>query len=246
MTQLTSTSGILYVRAALKPFARQIKSAGGVPAFLKSFIDHEELLVPYFRRARSFWERQALGEQPSNSGALGTQVASIPGAVVSRHPSHRFTGTGPRIADVLDQHDQDSSCFFPIGELAKRHDFSMLLLGCVDESPGFSTVHVVQNEFGLTRRHLIRYLLRWDFDGPAGRASKVAIECPGCSLSFGKFYPAYETDGNLVRGEFWGSKYLFVPSARKAMAAERKLLEADPRFVDCGRLACSTCRLRTY
>lgn len=246
MTHLTATSGILYVRAALKPVARQVKAAGGVSPFLQQLVDHDELLVPYFRRARPFWEKPAPPDQPTNSGALGVQVAAMAGATSSSHPSHRFTGTGTRVGAVMQMHDYTRPCFFPMSELGARHDFSMLLLGCVDESPGFSTVHAVQEELGLTRRHLIRHLLRWDFDGPHGREQMVAAECPGCSLSFGKFYDAYEADGNLVKGEVASCSYLFVPSARRAMETERGLLQGRPRFVDCGRLLCSTCRLRLY
>lgn len=246
MTPLSVSSGLLYVRAALKPFARHIKTAGDVPAFLNSIAVHDELLVPYFRRARPFWERLPTTGAPTNSGALGVQIAKLPNATISRHPSHRFAGLGGRVAEVLREHDHTVSAFHPISELARRHDFSMLLMGCVLESPGFSTVHAVQHELGLTRKHLFRYLIRWDIESPAGLKAMIAAESPGCSLSFGKFYPYYEADGNLIRGQVFGQEYLFVPSARQAMVIERKLLQRNPRFVDCGRMTCTTCRLRLY
>lgn len=246
MKSLLTASGMLYVRAALKPFARQIKAAGGAAAFLQNIAPHDDLLVPNFRRARSFWERPPIDAMPSNSGALGGHIAKLPGAVSSRHPSHRFAGLGARVADVLREHDHTRAAFHPIAELARRHDFSMLLIGCVNESPGFSTVHAVQYELGLTRKHLFRYLIRWDIDTASGRKPMVATESPGCSLSFGKFYPYYERDANLVRGEWFGQQFIYIPSARQAMAIERKILQQDPRFVECGRLTCTTCRLRLY
>lgn len=240
-----ATSGILYVRAALKPFARQIKQSGDVAEFLGQYFGFEELFVPYFTGGRPFWRSRATRRE-TNSGALGKAVARRDGAVASRHPSHRFAGFGPRVTAVLRQHDETASCFYPISELAKAHDFSMLLLACVSASPGFSTVHAVQNELGLTQRHLERFLLRWDYERDGRARSKLASESPGCSASFGKFYPAYEQDDNLIRGTLFGAEYLLVSSARKAMAAERAILRKTPRFVECGSLTCLTCRFRLY
>lgn len=241
-----ATSGILYVRASLRPFARSIRAAGGLDAFLRSSFPHDELLVPYFQGARPFWRPPRGPDAPTNAGALGTSVAALAGAVTSCHPTHRFVGVGPRVAAALAAHDPHGACFQPIADLAAAHDFSMLLLGCVDESPGFSTVHAVQHELGLSQRHLIRTLLRWDLAEGNRQRSIMAPESPGCSLSFGKFYPAYATDANLVEGTLAEQRFLFVPSARRAMAVEREILRRTPRFVDCGRWNCTTCRLRCY
>ena len=243
---LEATSRILYVRAALKPFVHPLKEAGGVVEFLRGSFAFDEIFVPHFYGARPFWRALPPGPRASNSGALGKSIAKLPGAFVSRHPTHAFAGTGERVREVLSRHGPASSCFWPIAEAAERTDFSMLLLGCVDESPGFSTVHAVQEQFGLTRKHLVRLLMRWDVEEDGKRRSFAAREIPGCSLSFGKFYPAYQRDGNLVEGEMHGQRFLFVPSARRAMQVERDILERQPRFVDCGRPLCETCRVRTY
>lgn len=244
--KMHSESGILYVRANLKPFARVIRTAGGVKEFLADHFEHEELFAPYFMRARPFWERPQSVQRETNSGALGKKLAEYPGAVLSRHPSHRFVGFGARVGNVLKQHDHTTSCFYPIRELARRSDFSMLLLGCNDESPGFSTVHATQQALGLSQKHLFRYLIRWDIESEAGTYAMTATESPGCSLSFDIFYSEYQKNGNLIRGELLGQQYLYVQSASKALAVEEKILSSNPRFVNCGRMSCSTCRFRLY
>lgn len=244
---LESTSNILYVRAALRPLARPVAAARGVVSFLHDHVIFSELLVPHFYGARPFWRKRSLTWPPeSNSGALGKRVAAMPQAKLSRHPSHAFAGFGERVAPVLAGHDASQSCFEPIGVLADQFDFSMLLLGCVSESPGFSTVHVAQYRLGLSQRHLLRLLLRWDSQVEGRMLSRIAPESPGCSDSFEKFYEYYEADDNLVRGEWGGVPWLFVPSARKALQTELALLRARGRFVDCGRMTCPSCRLRLY
>ncbi len=242
---LRSTSGILYVRASVKPFARALRSAGSLPAFLRERFAFEELFAPWFTGARAFW-KSPRGLAGTNSGALGRIVSALPGSVASAHATHRFAGVGEHVAAALAAHAPASACFGPIAELATSHDFSMLLLACVEESPGFSTVHAVQEELGLTRMHLIRFALRWDIPDGSRSRSIIAPESPGCSRSFGKFYAAYAADNNLVEGELFGQRFLFVQSARHAMDTERSILSREPQFVDCGRWNCETCRLRWY
>jgi len=243
---LEATSGIIYVRAGLRPFTDHIKQAGGVIAFLRNSFPFDEILVPHFLGARPFWRPIPPLPKITKSGALGKMVADYPGAVISKHPSHSFAGVGPRITDVLKLHDYKTSCFFPIAELAERYDFSMLLLACLKESPGFSTVHAAQYKLGLSQKHLIRYLYKWDIDEGSGITPINAREAPGCSASFNKFYALYEKDGNLIRGDLLGQPYLFIKSARQAMKSENDILRRNPRFVDCGNMFCTTCGFRLY
>lgn len=244
---LQSTSNILYVRAALKPLVSQLDAAGGVLPFLRAQVSFNELLVPHFTGARTFWRaRSASWPPPTNAGALGKIVAKLPGSALSSHPTHAFAGIGARVHQVLASHDTCSACFAPVGELADKHDFSMLLLGCVDQSPGFSTVHVAQHRLGLSQQHLLRLLMRWDYPHDGRWRSFMAPEVPGCSASFGKFYPYYEADNNLIRGEWYGVSWLFVPSARRALETDLRRLREQGRFVDCGRWNCLSCRLRLY
>jgi aminoglycoside 3-N-acetyltransferase len=245
---LQCKSNILYMRASLKPLVSKIKSAGGILNFLHEHIEFNEIFVPYFFGARPFWrgrEKNAL--RKTNSGALGRLISNYPNSETSKHPTHSFTGLGERVVLELRKHNGSVSCFHPIKIMAEKYDFSMLLLGCLKESPGFSTVHVAQHQLGLSKRHLLRYILRWDETCCDKVKSYIAPESPGCSKSFDKFYPYYQADNNLVYGEWYGISWIFVPSAFKAINTELSLLRSHGgRFVDCGRLTCLPCRLRLY
>lgn len=239
-------SGILYVRASLRPFANAIQRAGSVETFLSEHFQFQEIFSPYFKRARLFWENPLYQSTPTNSGALGKQLSKIPEAIFSKHPSHSFVGIGKNVKLALMAHDYKTSCFEPLSTLAKSNDFSMLLLGCCDSSPGFSTIHVTQHALGLSQKHLYRYLIRWDIENNGAWNAMIPSESPGCSASFDKFYSAYENDGNLERGKILGQDFLFVQSAARAIKIEKTILSETPRFVNCGKLFCSTCSLRTY
>lgn len=247
MEMLRANSNILYVRASLRPLADQIKLSGNVYNFLQSKIEFEEIFAPHFYGARPLWKKKVDPRlKKTNSGALGKSISKLNGSAISRHPSHAFTGFGARVSKVLAQHNEKSECFSPIRKISDSYDFSMLLIGCLEESPGFSTVHASQEKLGLTKLHLERYILRWDYIENGNIKSKIAPESPGCSKSFGKFYEVYRNDENLISGEWGNVDWIFIPSARRAMARESEILQVNPRFVNCGNVKCTTCTLRLY
>ena len=122
----------------------------------------------------------------------------------------------------------------------------MLLVGCNYESPGFSTVHCVQHDLGLSQRHFLKYLIRVSIRSEDGSLKTWrASESPGCSMSFAKFYPAYIRTENFRTG-YIGDAWTIAVSAAEAYAEELKLLKANPRFVDCGQADCLSCGFRGY
>lgn len=243
--KLVAENSILYARGALKPFAKDIKNAGGIIPFLKLHLEFDEVFAPHFYPNRFFWQK-ANPEKSTNSGALGLKLAKVEGSHISRHPTHAFVGLGETVCTVLGEHDYTKSCFYPLDKMLSNHDFSMFLFGCTDSSPGFSTVHVNQFRLGLSQKHILRYLMRWDFVKDGNLQSVIPLEYPGCSASFGNFYPYYKSAGNLIEGRINNIPWIFIPSALKAAILERQLLEAEPRFVRCDRHFCPTCSLRIY
>lgn len=121
-----------------------------------------------------------------------------------------------------------------------------LLRECSKSSPGFSTIHVMQIELGLSRGHLLRHFLRASVDDGDGYTPWKPMESPGCSDSFHKFYSHYIQDENLYTGRVGEAYCLLVPSTQRALAVERDILSVKPTFVDCGRMDCLTCGFRTY
>ena len=242
---MKATSNIIFVRASLGPIAREIKKNGGLINFLSAKIEFQEILVPHFFPNRYIWNKKR-ENKVTNSGSLGKLLAKKDGSIISNHPTHAFVGYGNNVVPVLQKHDETKSCFFPISELSTSKDFSMLLLGCLDNSPGFSTVHATQYQLGLSQRHLLRFLISWDYEENGIIKTKRAIEFPGCSKSFDKFYNFYRGNDNLISGQWEKTSFLFVQSARKAMQIEHQILRTSPRFIKCDRAFCFTCNFRMY
>lgn len=245
MRKIQTNNNTLYVRASLRGLRSHLLEYGSVSKLLGTQFEFTEIFSPYFAGQRPFW-RPAMKSRQNKSGVLGELIKNEHGSMVSQHPSHGFVGVGKRVQETLLQHDHSKSCFFPISEMSESGDFSMLLLGCIDESPGFSTVHATQYKLGLSQKHLLRFLLRWDYSVNGNHKVKIPEEFPGCSRSFSKFYSHYQDSNNLLSGELFGSSWLFLKSARRAIQVEHDILKISPKFVDCGRLNCVSCRFRLY
>lgn len=241
----------LYIRASLKALGRIEGDIYDVVVngFLEAVAPNGTVMVPTFSKIQNIFssDKTTLNYNlPPISGAISKVFLKHPDVIRSKHPSHSFAAIGPRAKELLDGHNEEASCFLPVKKLAAI-DGKMLLLGCVNDSPGFSTIHVAQFDLGLSQQHYIRHLQQMQIvDKNEVQRKWKPIESPGCSLSFDKFYNAYITDENLNAG-FVGKAYgLLVPSTAKALETETRILKKKNTFVNCGKADCLTCGFRGY
>lgn len=245
---LNAANNILYIRGSAGLLSRHIQKDGNLVNFLQKRIHCNEIIAPYFKSYRKFYQRRTdPSVRVTNSGVLGTLLASQEGAILGSHPTHSFVGVGNQVSRHIERHDHNRSCFDPLASLLDDGvDFSMLLLESIHTSPGFSTVHVAQHKLGLSQLHFARFALRHDYFENGMLKSKVPSEMPGCSVSQEKFYDYYRRDNNFVEGYWSKVPWVFIPSAKAALQAEMRVLKENPRFIKCQKKFCLTCSLRAY
>jgi aminoglycoside N3'-acetyltransferase len=179
-------------------------------------------------------------DTPPTTGALARLFLEQPDAVRSRHPTNSFVAIGRRAAELMAGHDESASCFEPMGKLLALRG-KQLLIGCVDSSPGFTTVHWAQHVLGLSRRSLLKGLfgVRYRKDGELRLFRRR--DFGGCSRGFGKLYPDYESAGVLRSGSVGRADSLLI-DANEAYRIEHERLSRDPRSVFCDDPLCAFCR----
>jgi aminoglycoside 3-N-acetyltransferase len=179
-------------------------------------------------------------DTPTTSGALPKLLLETPGRVRSRHPTNSFVAVGARAAEILAGHDERSSSFLPMERLVALGG-KQLVIGCVDDSPGFTTVHWAQHRLGLSTRSLLRHRVGvlYARDGETRLFRRPDIG--GCSMGFAKLYADYERAGLLRRGTVGKAPSIAIDAA-PALALEEERLRQDPRAVLCDRPLCAFCR----
>lgn len=241
-----NTGDVVLVRAALKPVGKTAEPAGTV--LIRALLDvvgegggilglafTRNYLLPRARESQAFTR-----ETKATTGGFVNCMLSWPGAVRSRHPTNSWVAIGRAAADMLETHDARASCFEPIKYLVDRRG-KMLLVGCVHDSPGFSTVHWAQHQLGLSKRNVVRGLFGAAYTDEGALRTYRKQDTPGCSLGFWKVYGAY-VDAGLLRTGNVGDAYSAALDADKALDVERALLQRDPRAVLCDRSDCFSCR----
>jgi aminoglycoside N3'-acetyltransferase len=170
-----------------------------------------------------------------------------PAAARSEHPTNSFVALGPLAEDIAGDHDETSTAFHPMRALI-RHRGKMLLVGCMHTSPGFSTVHLAQEDLGLATRSVLSGLIGahyYDHKRFGERRWFARADVPGCSMGFGKAYPQYEKAGLLAVGNVLAARSALIDAAA-AYRVERAMLERDPTSLLCDEPACTFCATRTY
>lgn len=177
---------------------------------------------------------------PTTSGALPKLLLETPGRRRSRHPTNSFVAVGRRADEIMAGHDESSSSFEPMGKLVALGG-KQLLIGCAEESPGFTTVHWAQHRLGLSTRSLLRNRVGvlYERDGEVRLFRRPDIG--GCSMGFGRLYAEYARAGLLRMGSVGRAESICIDAA-PAYALEEALLRRDPRAVLCPRPLCTFCR----
>lgn len=238
---------VLYLRAGLK--AAGAKGAEGARAFVDgalSALGPDGLLIaPAFTPQYRVWNKDIPVTDHTTkpvTGGLSHAMLAHEGAHRSAHPTHSFVAIGRGAAEFVAGHGPQQACFEPIRKVMNMGG-KMALVGCVADSPGFSTVHLAQFDLGLTRRHwerLLNHVRTPDVDG--ARRYFRPTESPGCSHGFSKFYADYTLTENMTTGRVGGAWSIRVDAAR-AYKAERARLETDPTYALCADKSCVRCRV---
>jgi aminoglycoside 3-N-acetyltransferase len=177
-----------------------------------------------------------------NVGALSNVVFSHTGAKRSRHPTNSFIALGAKAESIICDHSESSLCYSPIGKLIEA-DAKMILIGCTEDSPGFTTVHYNQELLGITKRSWFAGMYKCQHrktDGSVGVF--VRNDFGGCSAGFGKFYDDYRAAGILREGSV-GQARAYCIDAQSAFKVENEILTKNKKYFLCENPECISCRV---
>ena len=237
---------VLYVRAGLRAIGPL--QSGKRDTFLEAALEavgpRGTVVTPSFGRQFLIWQRDIpfADEVPAMSGTMGRLMALHPDALRSAHQTHPFIAIGARARDLTADHGRDGACFEPIRRLIELNG-KMMVVGCVAESPGFSTVHLAQYDLGLTQHHRQRHFYHVKLRDEDGKPYFYrAKESPGCSHGFGRFYSDYAASGNFRTGRI-GDAWSVLVNAAPAYRVEFDRLDRDPTYAHCDRPTCLRCKV---
>jgi aminoglycoside N3'-acetyltransferase len=199
--------------------------------------------------ASQFWRKSSprtvfTPTAPTITGAFAAAVLRHESSLRSAHPFNSIAAIGPDAAYLCQGHDERALSFSWIARLIELGG-KLVVIGCVDSSPGFSTVHYAQERLGLSTRFLFRQAGTY-IRKPDGREEWITRpDTPGCSMGFHRLYGAYVRAGIIFTG-YVGEAYSILARATETFQIDLKVLASDPRAVLCERLSCPSCATRTY
>jgi aminoglycoside 3-N-acetyltransferase len=177
---------------------------------------------------------------PSYTGALAKLFLSHPYCIRSEHPTNSFAAIGKNAELILSDHDKTKSSYFPlqrIMELRGKH----MLLGCVDDQNGLASVHLAQENLGLTKRSILSNRMGVLYREGEQINLFRRKDMGGCSRGFFKFYNQFVVNNFLLSG-YYGDAYSVLIDAKASYDIVYKTLEKYPRYALCDDPDCFSCR----
>lgn len=184
------------------------------------------------------------GTNKSYTGAFANTMLKHPKAIRSKHPTNSYVAIGKNAKYVLDAHDENSGAYEPIRKIIELNG-KMILIGCVESSPGFTTTHLAEVDLGLHKRIIFPTLngAYYKKDGEVKLFQRKDIG--SCSSTFYKFYGHYVKKELLLQG-YVGNAYSVVIDANKAYEIDYEVLKSNPKITLCDNPKCMVCRARRW
>lgn len=185
------------------------------------------------------------GINKANTGAFANVMLSHPKSIRSKHPTNSYVAIGKDAKVVLEAHNERSGAYEPIRKLLEL-DAKMILIGCVDLSPGFTTAHLAEVDLGLHKRIMFPTLNTCFYKTDSGDTKLFKRkDLGGCSATFYKFYGHYVKSELLQQG-YVGNAYSVLIHAQKAYEIDKAILQKSPKFNICNNPNCFLCRARRW
>ncbi len=181
---------------------------------------------------------------PTYAGALAQMMLDHPDAKRSVHPMCSFVAIGKHAEEIVNRHDHLSPAYEPMRKLMDLN-VKGVLIGCLEESPGFTTAHLAEYDLGLHKRVIFPWFTRVYFQNEGKMKLFRRKDVGLCSQSYSKFYPYYQKEGLLKEGMVGNAVSILVP-LKEAYKIEYSLMKSDAKFNICDNALCFACNVRRW
>ncbi|MBE0492572.1 MAG: AAC(3) family N-acetyltransferase [Sulfurospirillum sp.] len=184
------------------------------------------------------------GKNKSYTGAFANTMLSHPKAIRSAHPTNSYVAIGKNAKYILENHDENSGAYEPIRKIVELGG-KMILIGCVESSPGFTTTHLAEVDLGLHKRIIFPTLNGAYYKKNNEIKLFKRKDLGSCSSTFYRFYGHYVKNELLKQG-YVGNAYSILIDAKKAFDLDLKILQKNPKITLCDNPRCMLCRARRW
>lgn len=179
--------------------------------------------------------------KPSYAGALPNRMLKHPNAKRSTHPMCSYVAIGKNAEFILEGHDETAPAYEPIRKIIQLKGKN-ILVGCVKDSPGFTTAHLAEYDLGMMKLAIFPQLRRTYYKKENGY-KVFSRRDPGlCSNSYYKFYSYYVASELLSTGYIGDAYSILVPS-KEGYELEKGILKQNKKFNVCDSPDCFTCNV---
>jgi len=176
------------------------------------------------------------------TGGFPRECLSHPDSLRSKHPATSFCGIGKDAFEILSNHNEKSSSYEPVGKMIEKNG-KMLLIGALNENPGFISVHWAKWLLGYSVQSKYAGISgAYYFDEKGMKHIYIRNDIGGCSRGFNKFYKYYRDAKILTEGKLGDADCMMI-ELKKALKVELPLLKNNPRFFLCNNPDCRGCRI---
>ena len=174
------------------------------------------------------------------SGSFSKAILSQSDAYRSTHPTHSYAAIGPHSREILANHSETSSCYYPFHYLTKL-GAKTLMLGTLNKSNSPMTYHLAQELTGLTYSHPSSNKYGRYFLGKSGSYNLfVRRDVGGCTRGVYQSY-SHLLLRNAMYVSSVGQTSAALINSQLSLDIFLELLSRNPSIFKCDDIFCGSC-----
>lgn len=184
------------------------------------------------------------GKNKSYIGSFSNLMLNHPKSKRSMHPTNSYVAIGKYAEYILEDHNEESGAYDPVRKIVKLNA-KMILIGCVETSPGFTTTHLAEVDLGYHKKIILPRLDGNYYKRNSETKLFMREDLGSCSSTFFKFYAYYVYKKQLKQG-YIGKAYSILINAKDAYSIDLEVLKNNPKITLCNSKSCLLCRARRW
>jgi aminoglycoside N3'-acetyltransferase len=181
---------------------------------------------------------------PSNTGSFTNLMLQHPNSKRSLHPTNSYVAIGKHADYIVANHNETSEAYAPVRKIMGLKG-KLLLIGCLSESPGFTTTHLAECDLNYHKKIIWPTLNTCYYEKNNQTQLFKRKDLGSCSTTFGKFYEFYMREEKLIQS-YIGNAYTIMIDAQEAYNIDYKVLKENPKITICNNKDCFMCRARRW
>ena len=200
-------------------------------------------MLPAYNKGSMFFKTKKKFNKTTETycGSFSNFLLNNKNFIRSKHPLMSVVGKGEFILPIIEKHDHKSLSYTYLNDFIKLKNSKILMLGTYNKTHFPQTLHLAQENLGITKKNIFKGIIQIYFVDEHGRKRLYKrYDYGGCTRGAFKLYPLLIKHDILKKG-LVGNSISAIVDAKKSYDILLNQIKLNPKIYLCDNKNCIDC-----